>query len=188
MGQTRFVKLRYTLPALADLNAVIISNSGGGKSTLARKLATRRGLPHVEIDRLLWQDGWMLTPADIYMHRHREIIQRTDWIIDGLGRQASIPERVARATEIILVDMPVWTHFWLAAERQIAWATGMLDQPPAGFAKMPPTEGLFRTMWDVDQNWMPAIRALCAEAEADGKAVTRLTSVADLDTFAQAIQ
>jgi adenylate kinase family enzyme len=29
---------------------VIIGNSGGGKSTLARTLAKRRGLRHVEVD------------------------------------------------------------------------------------------------------------------------------------------
>jgi adenylate kinase family enzyme len=166
---------------------VIIGNSGGGKSTLARKLASRRRLPYLEIDRLLWQDGWVLTPTNIYMQRHREIGQGSDWVIDRLGQQTSIPERIARATEIILVDMPVWARFWLAAERQIAWATGTLDQPPAGFEQMPPTEGLFRNMWDVDQNWIPTIRVLCAEAEADGKTVTRLMSVADLNTFAQTI-
>jgi adenylate kinase family enzyme len=33
----------------------IIGNAGGGKSTLARKLAKQRGLRHIEIDRLLWQ-------------------------------------------------------------------------------------------------------------------------------------
>ena len=37
---------------------VVIGNAGGGKSTLARLLAQRRGLPHIEIDRLLWQEGW----------------------------------------------------------------------------------------------------------------------------------
>ena len=99
---------------------VVIGNSGGGTSTLARKLAERRGLRHVEIDRLLWQDGWVLTPEDAYARQHREIISQDEWLIDGLGRQDSIAERVGRATEIILIDMPLWMHFWLAAERQIA--------------------------------------------------------------------
>jgi hypothetical protein len=166
---------------------VIIGNAGGGKSTLARKLAERRGLRHVEIDRLLWQDGWVLTPTDVYMRQHREIIRQETWIIDGLGQQASIPERIDRATDVILIDMPIWMHFWLAAERQIAWANGALDQPPGNILQMPPTQGLFRTIWDVDQTWMPNVRGLCAEAEAKGKIVVRLASVDDLNAFVRAI-
>jgi hypothetical protein len=95
---------------------VIIGNAGGGKSTLARKLAVARGLQHVEIDRLLWQEGWKLAPTDIYMRKHDDIIATDDWVIDGLGQQTSIPSRIARATEVILIDMPLWMHFWLEAE------------------------------------------------------------------------
>jgi hypothetical protein len=166
---------------------VVIGNSGGGKSTLARKLATVRGLEHVEIDRLLWQDGWKLTATDIYTRQHDEVIGRDNWVIDGLGQQASIPSRIARATEIIFIDMPLWMHFWLAAERQIAWAAGNLEHSPGGIAQMPPTQALFRTIWDVEQNWMPRIRALCDEAEVQGKAVTRLVNVDDLSRFSRSI-
>jgi GTPase SAR1 family protein len=163
---------------------VVIGNAGGGKSTLARKLAERRGLRHVEIDRLLWQEGWVLTPEDVYKRQHRESIEQDDWVIDGLGRQNSIAERIDRATEIILIDMPLWMHFWLAAERQIAWARGALDHAPGGISQMPPTRDFFRTIWEVDQTWIPEIRALCREAETQGKIVTRLTSVDELDAFA----
>jgi adenylate kinase family enzyme len=166
---------------------VIIGNSGGGKSTLARKLAERRGLRHVEIDRLLWQDGWVLTPEDDYRRQHREMIGEEDWVVDGLGRQDSIAERIGRATHIILIDMPIWMHFWLAAERQIAWGAGRLEHAPGGIAQMPPTRDLFRTIWEVDRDWMPGVRALCTEAEAQGKIVTRLTSVDELDAFTRRI-
>ena len=87
---------------------VVIGNAGGGKSTLARKLAAARGLQHVEIDRLLWQAGWKLTPTDVYTRQHDDIIVSDDWVIDGLGQQNSIASRIARATEVILIDMPLW--------------------------------------------------------------------------------
>jgi hypothetical protein len=166
---------------------VIIGNAGGGKSTLARKLAMARGLQPIEIDRLLWQDGWKLTPTDIYMRQHDDIIASDDWVMDGLGQQTSIPSRITRATEVILIDMPLWMHFWLAAERQIAWAAGNLEHAPGGIAQMPPTQGLFRSIWDVEQNWMPGVRGLCDKAEAQGKTVTRLVNVDDLDRFARTI-
>jgi hypothetical protein len=107
-------------------------------------------------------------------------------VIDGLGWRESIAARLARATEIVLVDLPLWMHFWLAAERQIAWATGRLAHPPAGAAAMPPTRDYFRTLWEVDRDWLPEIRALAAGAEAAGKTVHRLTSLDALDAFTAA--
>jgi adenylate kinase family enzyme len=141
----------------------------------------------IEVDRLLWQPGWQLTPSADYARQHAQIIARKDWVIDGLGRQDSIAERLARSTEIVLIDMPLWMHFALAAERQIAWARGQLDHAPAGAAEMPPTAELFRTMWEVEQTWMPELRSMCAEAELEGKAVTRLGSIEELDQFVQAL-
>lgn len=165
----------------------MIGNAAGGKSTLARHLARRRELPLVEVDRLLWQQGWKLTPEQDYARGHAEIVAQDRWVIDGLGRQDTIAERLARSTEIILIDMPLWMHFWLAAERQIAWAQGRLDDPPAGAAEMPPTRELFRTMAEVDQTWLPDIRSMCAEAELEGKAVTRLGSVEEIDEFVRTL-
>ena len=162
---------------------VVIGNAGGGKSTLARKLAERNGLCHIEIDRLLWQDGWQLTPTEVYNRQHDEMIQGEGWIMDGLGRQASIPSRLARATEIILIDMPLWMHFWLAADRQIAWAAGKLDNTPGGIAEMPPTKALFQTIWDVEQTWMPEIRTLCRAEAENGKSIIQLHSVDELTAF-----
>ncbi len=165
------------------MRAVVIGNGGGGKSTLARRLSSTWECPHVEIDSLLWRPGWQLTPAETYNAEHARLIAGENWVIDGLGRRESIPARLARATDIVLIDMPLWMHFWLAAERQIRWSSGTIENPPAGLTKMPPTEGLFRTIWEVDQEWMPEIRSSIALEEQRGKRIFRLGSVSDLDAF-----
>ncbi len=163
----------------------IIGNAGGGKSTLARIVAQRENLRHVEIDRLLWQEGWQLAPLTVYERQHAEIIDSDSWVIDGLGRQASIPNRLARATKIILIDMPLWMHFWLAAERQIAWASGKLVHAPGGISHMPSTQALFQSIWDVEQTWMPELRTLVMAAEASGVSVVRVANVDELSGFSE---
>ena len=163
---------------------VIIGNAGGGKSTLSRTIAAARHVTHVEIDRLLWQPGWHPTPKATYDAEHAKVIARDSWLIDGLGRQDSLAPRIERATVVILIDMPVWMHFWLAAERQIEWSRRAIDHPPGNMPAMPPTEALFRTIWEVDQNWMPMVRELCRRAERNRKTFHRLKSVADLNAFA----
>src|SRR5262245_34778964 len=156
---------------------VVIGNGGGGKSTLARRLAAQADCPCVEIDTLVWQPGWRLAPVETYNAEHARLIAQERWIIEGLGRQESIQRRLSRSTDIVLIDMPLWMHFWLAAERQLQWAAGGLKNPPAGIAQMPRTEALFRTIWEVDQTWMPEIRARVSEEEKRGKRVSRLASV-----------
>jgi hypothetical protein len=81
--------------------------------------------------------------------------------------------------------MPLWMHFWLAAERQIAWVSGTLVHAPGGISEMPPTQALFQSIWDVEQTWMPEIRALVAAAEAGGIPAIRLSNVDDLRGFSE---
>ncbi|SFK03179.1 adenylate kinase [Bradyrhizobium sp. Gha] len=158
----------------------IIGNAAGGKSTLADKISAGRGLPRIEVDKLLWEQGWKLAPADVYENRHSAAIAGDKWVIEGLGSQASIPARISRATEIVLIDLPLWVHFALAAERQVRWHQE--EMRPAGMDARPPTMALFRTMWEVDQNWMPAIRELCRESE-QAKKLTRLCNLEELNAY-----
>jgi adenylate kinase family enzyme len=158
----------------------VIGNAGGGKSTLARALARRHSLPYVEIDALLWREGWQAAPEGEYEAEHARRIAEPHWIIDGLGRLESIPARLARASAIVLIDLPLWVHFWLAAERQIAWAKGAIAHPPSGAKQMPPTETLFRTIYEIDRDWMPEVRRLTAAAESGGTRVERICDVVAL--------
>jgi hypothetical protein len=105
------------------------------------------------------------------------------WIIDGLGTIESIPERLASATDIVLVDLPLWVHFWLAAERQQNWAT--LEHPPAGIRRAPPLKGLFETIWRVHNDWMPEIRRLVRLEEEGGKRVFRIETLTALGQVPQ---
>lgn len=162
---------------------VVIGNSGGGKSALSRPLAAKLQLPYLDLDSILWLPGWQLVPAETYQSEHSRWIAQERWLLDGLGMRDSIPSRLARATGIVLVDLPLWMHFWLAAERQIRWAAGQSSHPPAGISEAPPTRGLFQTIWEVDRDWMPEIRSLVEHEERRGKRVFRLTSLDDLDGF-----
>ena len=168
---------------------VVIGNAGGGKSTLARLIAESGDLPYIEVDRLLWHDGWRPADSERYAAAHEQALSGSSWVMDGLGRKESIPARLARSTDIILIDLPLWAHFWLAAERQIAWHRGEIEHPPAGSSSAPPTELLFRTIWDVDQAWMPELRQQIEQAEADGrKAVIRIDTLKQLDALTDQIK
>ena len=162
---------------------LIIGNAGGGKSVLARKLAAQRGLPYFEIDAITWKPSWEAAAEAEYKAARAALIAQEDWVLDGLGWDESLPARFERATEIILIDMPIWMHFWLAAERQFQWMQGRLEHPVAGIAEPPSTESMFQTLWETDQQSMPIIRRLTEAAEQAGKKVTRIRSVEELNAF-----
>ena len=96
------------------------------------------------------------------------LIAGESWIIEGMGKLASIRPRLLRATWIIFIDMVLWQHFWLAAERQIKQEMGKLEHPIAGLSEPISTRAMFETLWETEQDWMPTIRANVDEAEAVG--------------------
>src|SRR3954447_5477803 len=165
---------------------VVIGNSASGKSTLARQLADRRGLPLSDLDFLVWEPA-RRTPLADYARQHAELVAGERWVIDGLGHRSSIDERIVRCTEIVLIDMPLWVNFWLATERHDAWVRGLSNAPPISPGGIPPVKELFESMWQVDRTWLPHIRETCAKAELQGKAVTRLGSVDEIDAFVRSL-
>ena len=67
----------------------IFGNAGGGKSTLARRLAELTGLPLYPIDLIQFRTGGGRIPHQEYLKAHADLILRDAWIIDGFGCEAS---------------------------------------------------------------------------------------------------
>ena len=148
---------------------------------MARRLAAEHGLPYREVDALLCNPDWTRVSDDAYHAAHGALIARNGWVIDGFGTWPSVEARFARADTIVLVDLPLWVHFWLATERQIAWQKGTLQDGPAGHGEPPETRALFETIWQIDSDDMPRLRQRCADAQADGKKVVTVASLDGLD-------
>jgi adenylate kinase family enzyme len=102
----------------------IIGNAGGGKSTLGLRLSAALSIPLHTVDRIQWLPGWIAAPEADATERLDTIAGQDRWIIDGWGPWPSIERRFDAADTIIHVDLPLWMHFWLTAERQIAAVRG----------------------------------------------------------------
>ena len=63
---------------------LVIGNSGSGKSTFARALGDRTGLPVTHIDQLFWLPGWVL--VSIFDNGQEELNTKSaDLLIPLLG-------------------------------------------------------------------------------------------------------
>lgn len=62
---------------------IIIGCPGSGKSTFARKLAERSGLPLHYLDMLKWNSDKTTVSKDVFMARLGSVLSEEVWIIDG---------------------------------------------------------------------------------------------------------
>ncbi len=95
----------------------VVGNSGSGKSTLARALATRLGVPHVELDAIYHQPGWQPLPVAEFRARVDRAIAGDGWVVDG--NYSAVRDLVwARADTVVWLDLPRRTVM-----RQVVWRT-----------------------------------------------------------------
>ena len=62
---------------------VVVGSSGSGKTTLARRLAQRRGVPHIELDALNWEPHWTEAPLAVFRDRVTAALAGPAWVMDG---------------------------------------------------------------------------------------------------------
>src|SRR5918912_2264290 len=61
----------------------VVGTSGSGKTTVARELASRLGVPHVELDALFHGPNWTPTPVDEFRARVARAIEGDAFVVDG---------------------------------------------------------------------------------------------------------
>ncbi|HSN03026.1 MAG TPA: hypothetical protein VLS91_06040 [Acidimicrobiales bacterium] len=87
---------------------------GSGKSTFARALAVRTGLPVIHLDLHYWKPGWARPSDDEWRERQRALVAGDDWIIDG-NYEETLSLRLERAETVVYLDSP----WWLCASRAL---------------------------------------------------------------------
>ena len=87
---------------------MIIGCPGSGKSTFARALAEKTGLPLVYLDMLYWNPDRTTVPKTVFRERLVTAIAEEEWIIDG-NYGSTIELRLAACDTVFFLDYPLET-------------------------------------------------------------------------------
>jgi len=165
----------------------IFGNAGGGKSTLARKLAEITHLSLYPIDTIKYLPGGEEISHDDYLHQHRLLLSQSEWIIDGFGDVTTAWERFAEADTLIFIDLPLLTHAWWVSKRLFK---GVFVKPEGWPENSPILAGSlksYRVLWLCHQRLTPRYRQYVAESEPC-KYVYHLKSASKISLFLDAVQ
>jgi adenylate kinase family enzyme len=81
--------------------------TGSGKTTLARKISERTGLPWHSVDDLAWEPGWVEVGLAEQISRFRAICAGDRWVMDtAYGKWIEVA--LSRAEVIVALDYPRW--------------------------------------------------------------------------------
>ncbi|MAC82329.1 MAG: hypothetical protein CML66_30240 [Rhodobacteraceae bacterium] len=163
---------------------MIIGGPASGKSTLARAMGARLGLPVFHMDHIHWRPGWIERSPGNKMALVKQVVAQEAWVFEG-GHSASNHLRLARADLLIWLDVPVTLRLWRAARRTIRdrgrVRPDMQRDCPETVAMLP---AFLRFIWTTH-------RSSRAKARASFQAATipkhRLTRLAEINTYLETL-
>lgn len=165
----------------------IFGNAGGGKSTLARRLADITGLPLFVIDKMRFMSGGAAVPHDEYVASHANVLRSDKWIIDGFENAAMAWERFTQADTLIHVDLAITRHYWWVTKR---FAKGFFVDPE-GWPKDSPlwssTMSGYKVISRCHRNLTPRYRQLLVDSAAS-KRTYHLRTPNEMAVFLDGVQ
>lgn len=132
----------------------VVGSSGSGKTTVARAISDRLGVPRVELDAVYHQPNWTHLDDEAFSAATAEAVAGDAWVIDGNYSSTPVQDIVwGRADAVVWLDLPrsvvmrqvVKRSLHRAATRQELWA-GNTERWQNLF-KWNPEENIVRWSW-----------------------------------------
>jgi adenylate kinase family enzyme len=123
---------------------MVMGPPGAGKSTLARRLGARHGLPAFHLDQAFHLPGWVQAPEAVFRAEVERLAALPRWVIDGNYTGSAAP-RLAAAELVIYLDVPTRVSMVRVVRRLIGSFGRVRADGPAGC----PEKFNFEFLWYV---------------------------------------
>lgn len=165
----------------------VFGRPGGGKSTFSKRLASLTQVELFALDTIEYLEGGARVPADEFAEKHDAILNRQQWIIDGLGTLDSFNKRLESADTLIYIKLPAYLHYWFVIKRFLKspW------QAPEGYPKRSPmirsTLTSFINLSHSDMLWTKDFEARLQALSVE-KSIVFIHSLKEMNDFLQTLK
>jgi adenylate kinase family enzyme len=136
---------------------LVLGCSGGGKSTLSKRLSGVLGLPFVSMDRdFYWLPGWVKRDREETRQLIAEAVSRDRWLMDGTGA-SSFDLRMPRTDFVVWVRMPRWLCLWGVFSRCIRHLGRTRPEMALGCRERLPDRTFLSFIWHFEKQTSPRI-------------------------------
>ena len=164
------------------MKLLIFGNSGSGKSTLAKAVSERHGLPHLDLDTIVWEPGQIAVPraaGAVRADLDGFIDAHPAWVIEGC--YGELVEAAAPAcTELVFLNPGL--EACLANNRRRPWEPHKYVSPEAQDAMLDNLQSWVAGYHSRDDAWsLAAHRRVFDRHPGRKREATQALSPADLD-------
>lgn len=165
---------------------LVIGCSGGGKSTLSRKLAEHLALEYQSIDRdVRWLPGWKERDRAARFKILEELVARERWVMDG-SNPSTFELRVPRSDLVIWVRMPRLTCL-IGVARRVWRSYGTVRPDMAdGCPEQLPDRTFLDYIWSFEKKTAPSFLRKLGQ-HGDGIPLVTLRSRRDTKRLLQCV-
>jgi adenylate kinase family enzyme len=125
---------------------MVMGPPGSGKSSLARRIGQRCGLPVFHLDQAFWRENWVRTPDAVFRDEVARLAALPGWVIDGNYLDTIMP-RLQAADALIYLDVPTWLAMVRVLRRIVTGYGRVRPDAAAGCAERVEFEFL-RFVWN----------------------------------------
>jgi len=147
----------------------VIGGSCTGKTTTARMLAARLGVPHVELDALHPDPGWQEASADVLQARVDAALAAAPdgWVADGNYHGKLGTSVLEHADTVVFLDLPfrtalrrvLWRTLWRSLTRKELW-NGNRETLRNAFSRQSIVWWVIRQHGSYREKWPPRFEPL----------------------------